>query len=99
MSDLQTDKSLPFNKSYYKVNEDLYKWKRKIILKFDDIYDNILDDMSQTFDDVHYFASFTNAILIEQEEQLEKATSNEEINIIEERINQIIAEVELLQCK
>jgi len=99
MTDLQTDKSLPFNKSYYKVIEDLYKWRRKILSKFDDMYDNILDDMSQTFDDVHYFVSFTNALLIEQETQLEKATSNEEIDIIEERINQIITEVQFLQCK
>jgi len=35
----------------------------------------------------------------EQEEQLEKATSDEEIDIIEERINQIITEIQFLQCK
>ncbi len=99
MTDLQRNQSLPFDKSYDKVIEDLNKWKTKIISQLDQMYDNILIDMNQTFDDVHYFATFTNALLIEQEHQLEKARSNEEIDLIQERINQNITEVQLLQCK
>ncbi|CAF4488524.1 unnamed protein product [Rotaria sp. Silwood2] len=49
------------------------------------------------YDDVHYFASFTNALLIEQENQLEKEKLNEEIDIIQERIEQTLSEVQLLQ--
>lgn len=96
MSDLQTNQ---LDKSYQKVIEDLNQWKTKINLQLNQMYENILIDMSKTLDDVHYFASFTNELLIEHENQLEKATSNEEINRLEERINQIIIEVQLLQCK
>jgi len=99
MTDLETNKSLPFDKSYHKVIEDLHKWNKKMIKQVDEMYNNILVDMNKTFDDVHYFASLTNALLIEQENQLEKATSNEEIDMIQERINQILTEVQLLQCK
>lgn len=96
MSDLKINQ---LDKSYHKVIDDLHEWKTKLNLKVDEMYENILIDMSQTLDDVHYFASFTNALLIEYENQLEKTTSNEEINLLEERINQITTEIELLQCK
>ncbi|UJR10204.1 hypothetical protein I4U23_014419 [Adineta vaga] len=53
--------------------------------------------MSTTFDNVHYFASFTKTLLIEYENQLSRATTNEQIDMIEERINHILAEVQHLQ--
>jgi hypothetical protein len=99
MADLQINKSLPCDKSYDKVIKNLHQWSTKIVSQVDEMCDNILTDMNTAFEDVHYFASFTNALLIEHENQLEKATSNEEIDILQDRINQILAEVQLLQCK
>jgi hypothetical protein len=99
MTNLPIKKSFPLDKSYDKVVKDLHTWYKNIVKKLNEKADKILLDISTTFDDVHYFASFTNALLIEQENQLRKATTHEEMNIIEERINQIISEVQLLQCK
>ncbi|CAF4391330.1 unnamed protein product, partial [Adineta steineri] len=77
--------------------KDLRKWYREIVTKLDQISDNILVDMTTTFNEVHYFASLADRLLIEQENQLKKAKSHQDMNIIEERINQIIFEIELLQ--
>ncbi|CAF3610369.1 unnamed protein product [Adineta steineri] len=77
--------------------KDLRKWYREIVTKLDQISDNILVDMTTTFNEVHYFASLADRLLIEQENQLKKARSHQDMNIIEERINQIIFEIELLQ--
>lgn len=99
MSNLPTNKSFPLDKSYNKVVKDLHKWYENIVKKLNQMSDKILLDMCTTFNDVHYFASFATALLIEQENQLKNATSNEEMNIIEDRINQIITEIQFLQCK
>jgi hypothetical protein len=99
MTNLQINQSFLFDRSYHQVIEDLNQWNKKLVGQLDEMYEKLLLDMNQTYDDVHYFASFTNAILIEQENQLEKATSNEEIDMIQERFNQILSEVQLLQCK
>ncbi len=98
MSDSQTNQFLSYDRSYHKVIEDLHQWNIKITSKIDEMYENILIDMNQTFNDVHYFISLTNAYLVEQENQLEKAINNEEINLIQERIDQIIVEIRFLHC-
>ncbi|CAF2919867.1 unnamed protein product [Rotaria sp. Silwood2] len=97
MVDLELKNSLPLNKSYHKVIENLNRWRTNMTTQLNEMHDNTLLDMKRTLDDVHHFASFTNALLIEQESQLKKARSNEEIDIIQERINQILAEVQFLQ--
>ncbi|CAF0885868.1 unnamed protein product [Rotaria sp. Silwood1] len=97
MVDLELKKSLPLDKSYQRVIEDLNRWHTNTVAQLNEMHDNILFDMKRTLDDVHHFASFTNELLIEQENQLKKAKSNEEIDIIQERINQIISEVQFLQ--
>ncbi|CAF3897005.1 unnamed protein product [Rotaria sordida] len=97
MVDLELKKSLPLDKSYHRVIEELNTWHTNIIKQLNEMHDNIFFDMKRTFDDVHYFASFTNELLIEQENQLKKAKSHEEIDIIQERINQLVSEVQFLQ--
>jgi hypothetical protein len=85
--------------SYHRVTKDLHQWNIKITSQVDQIYENILMDMSQASNDVHYFSSLTNGLLIEQENQLQQATTNEEMDLIQNRIDQIIAEVGFLQSK
>ncbi|CAF5225409.1 unnamed protein product [Rotaria magnacalcarata] len=85
--------------SHNKVIEDLHTWHKNIVSQLDQMYDNILLDMKNTYEDVQYFASFTSKLLLEQENLLEKATSNGEIDIIQERINEILTEIKFLQCK
>jgi hypothetical protein len=99
MADLQLNKSLPSDQSFDKVIKNLRQWYINIVSQVNEMYENILTDIDTTYEDVHYFASFTNALLIEHENQLEKATTNEEIDILQDRIDQIITEVQLLQCK
>ncbi|CAF1620169.1 unnamed protein product [Rotaria magnacalcarata] len=83
--------------SHNKVIEDLHTWHKNIVSQLDQMYDNILLDMKNTYEDVQYFASFTSKLLLEQENLLEKATSNGEIDIIQERINEILTEIKFLQ--
>ena len=85
--------------SYHRVIEDLHRWNMKIISQIDRMYTNLLNDMSQAYNDVHYFSSLAYGLLIEQENLLRQAKTHEEIDQIEERIEQIIAEVQFLECK
>jgi hypothetical protein len=85
--------------SYHRVIKDLHQWNMKILSQIDLMYENVLNDMSQAYDDVHYFSSLADGLLIDQENLLRQATTNEEIDRIEERIEQVIAEVRFLQCK
>lgn len=98
MSDLNLEKSLPLDESYKRVIEDLHKWYTNILADVDEMQDTILSDMQNTYELVQYFISLTKSLLIEHESRLEKATSNDEIDIIEKRINSILSEVEFLQC-
>jgi hypothetical protein len=85
--------------SYHRVIKDLNQWNIKITSQIDQMYENILGNMSQAYDDVHYFSSLANGLLVEYENQLKQATTNEEMDLIQQRIEQIIAEVRFLQCK
>ncbi|CAF4847926.1 unnamed protein product, partial [Rotaria socialis] len=84
------------HQSHNKVIEDLHTWDKNIVSQLDQIYDNILLDMKNTYEDVQYFASFTSKLLLEQENLLQQATSNDEINTIQERINEILTEITFL---
>ncbi|CAM2712519.1 unnamed protein product [Rotaria socialis] len=85
------------HQSHNKVIEDLHTWHKNIVSQLDQMYDNILLDMKNTYEDVQYFASFTSKLLLEQENLLQQATSNDEINTIQERINEILTEITFLQ--
>ena len=57
MTDLQINQLFPFDRSYRKVVEQLHRWKMNIISQLDQMYENVLLNMSEAFDEAHYFAS------------------------------------------
>ena len=99
MASLPTVDPLPFEQSYRRVTNDLQRWSKKILGQVDRMCDDVVQDMDQTLSQVNGFISLMKNLLIEQDKQLTRATSNEEMDCIEGRIELILIEIELLKCR
>ena len=90
---------LPFEQSHQRVMNDLQGWSKKTRGQLDRMYEEVLLDMDQTLEQVNAFISLIKHLLIEQDNQLAKATSHAEMDCIEGRIEQLWIEIEVLQCR
>jgi len=87
------------DQSYLKVVEDLTRWKNEADIQIEQMFESTRNEITKTMNDIQDFCLLADALLIEQENQLEQAKDNEQIDLIEKQIEQILPEIEFLQSK
>ena len=86
-------------RSFRRVRDQLDQWRKTTIDDLEQSCDELLDDLDETMKFVKIFIQLIRTVLLEQETQLNTATTDRQIDLIEQRIEQILREIQCLECR